>query len=57
MARSYSRTTLDRRFGYVLIAIFTLGILGGALATALNGGDVPDAQTTTVHFIKATTPL
>jgi hypothetical protein len=57
MALSYKRTRLDRRFGFVLIAVFALGILGGTLATAMNGGQVPDTQTTTVHLIKMTAPL
>jgi hypothetical protein len=56
MALSYRRR-LDRRFGFVLIAIFTLGVLGGALATALNGGDVPDAQTATAHVTRTDGPL
>jgi hypothetical protein len=57
MALSYKRTRLDRRFGFVLIAVFALGILGGTLATAMNGGQVPDTQTTTLHLIKMTAPL
>jgi hypothetical protein len=57
MALSYKRTRLDRRFGFALIAVFALGILGGTLATAMNGGQVPDTQPATVHLIKMTAPL
>jgi len=54
----YYRAKPDRRFGLVLIAVFTLGILGGSLATFLNGGHVPEAQTAViVQQAKATAPL
>jgi hypothetical protein len=54
MSLSYYRTKPDRRFGFVLIAVFTLGILGGSLATFLNGGHVPVSQTA-VHVTTTTT--
>jgi hypothetical protein len=53
----YYRTKPDRRFGFVLIAVFALGIVGGALATFLNGGVVPEAQTATVHLTRTAAPL
>jgi hypothetical protein len=57
MSLSYYRTKPDRRFGFVLIAVFALGILGGSLATFLNGGHVPVSQTATVHQAKTIAPL
>ena len=57
MSLSYTRTRPDRRFGYVLIAVFTIGILGGALATVLNGGTVPDTHATVLHFTHSAAPL
>ena len=57
MPLQHYRAKPDRRFGFVLVAVFALGILGGALATFLNGGHVPQAQTTTVHLTKTTAPL
>ena len=51
------RTRPDRRFGYVLIAIFTLGILGGALATYLNGGHVPAVHASALQLTKTTAPV
>lgn len=51
------RTKPDRRFGIVLIAVFTLGILGGSLATFLNDGHVPVSGTAVVHLTKTTAPL
>lgn len=51
------RTHADRRFGIVLIAIFALGILGGAVATLRNGGFVPHARTVVMHETKTTAPL
>ena len=57
MPLSYTRTKPDRRCGYVLIAVFALGILGGTLATILNGGTVPDSQTTVLHLTNTTAPL
>ena len=57
MALSYTRTRPDRRFGYVLIAVFTIGILGGALATILNGGTVPESHATVVHLTKTAAPM
>ena len=56
MSLSYIRTRPDRRFGYVLIAVFTIGILGGALATILNGGTVPD-DVTVLHLTNTQAPL
>jgi hypothetical protein len=57
MSLSYYRTKPDRRFGFVLIAVFTLGILGGSLATFLNDGVVPVTHTAIVHVTKPTAPL
>jgi hypothetical protein len=57
MSILYYRTKPDRRFGFVLIAVFALGILGGSLATFLNGGHVPESQTATVHLTKTAAPL
>jgi len=57
MSLSYTRTRPDRRFGYVLIAVFTIGILGGALATILNGGTVPDDHATVLHLTNTAAPL
>ncbi len=53
----YARRKPDRRFGYVLIAVFTLGILGGALATYLNGGDVPQVHASARYLAKTTAPV
>jgi hypothetical protein len=55
MPLKYNRTRGDRRFGYVLIAVFTLGILGAALATYLNGG-VPQVHASALHLAKTTAP-
>ena len=57
MPLSYHRTRPDRRFGYVLIAVFTLGMLGGALATYLNGGHVPQTHASAPHITKMTAPV
>ena len=59
MSLSYysRRTRPDRRFGFVLIAVFALGILGGALATYLNGGHVPQADAGSPHLAKTTAPV
>jgi hypothetical protein len=57
MSLFHYRTRPDRRFGFVLIAVFTLGILGGSLATFLNGGVVPATHTATVHLTKTAAPL
>ena len=56
MTLSYTRTKPDRRCGYVLIVVFALGILGGTLATILNGGTVPEGQATVLHLTN-TAPL
>lgn len=48
------RARPDRGFGYVLIAIFTLGILGGLLATYLNGGHVPEVRASSLQLAKTT---
>jgi hypothetical protein len=56
MPLTYRRTRPDRRFGYVLIAVFTLGILGAALATYLNGGHVPQVNASALHLAKTTAP-
>jgi hypothetical protein len=57
MSPSYHDTRPDHRAGFVLIAVFTLGILGASLATVINGGEVPDSTHATVHLTKATSPL
>ena len=57
MSLFHYRTRPDRRFGFVLIAVFTLGILGGSLATFLNDGHVPVSGTAIVHLTKANAPL
>ena len=57
MTLSYIRTKPDRRCGYVLIAVFALGILGGTLATILNGGTVPEGQATVLHLTNTQAPL
>jgi hypothetical protein len=57
MSLDYNRRKPDRRFGFVLIAIFTLGILGGSVATFLNGGEVPVSHTAIVDLTKTTAPL
>jgi hypothetical protein len=57
MSQSYHRTRPDRRFGFVLIVVFTIGILGASLATVMNGGEVPQSATATVHLTKASAPL
>lgn len=57
MSLSYHRTRPDRRFGFVLIVVFTIGILGASLATIRNGGEVPAQATATVHLTKAAAPL
>jgi hypothetical protein len=57
MSPSYHDTRPDRRAGFVLIAVFVLGILGASLATIINGGEVPDATHATVHLVKTDAPL
>jgi len=57
MSPSYHDTTPDRRAGFVLIAVFALGILGASLATIINGGEVPNAPHATVYLTRATAPL
>ena len=57
MSLSYHRTRPDRRFGTVLIVVFALGILGGSLATIMNGGEVPVSTAATLHLAKASRPL
>ena len=58
MSLSYHRTRPDRRFGIVLIVVFTIGILGASLATFQNGGGVPDPATATLHHLtNASGPL
>lgn len=59
MSPSYHDTKPDRRAGIVLITVFILGILGASLATAMNGGQLPEsaAATATVHLTKMTAPL
>lgn len=51
------RTRPDRRAGLVLIAIFTLGVLGGALATATNGGNPPRTTPPKLQLTKITAPM
>jgi hypothetical protein len=58
MSLSNYRTTPDRRAGIVLIAVFTLGILGASLAAIINGGQVPaQSASATVHLTKLSAPL
>jgi hypothetical protein len=57
MSPSYHDTTPDRRAGFVLIAVFALGILGASLATIISGGEVPDATRTTMYLVKTDAPL
>lgn len=58
MSLSYYRTRPDRRFGIVLIVVFTIGILGASLATVMNGGEVPEpASATTFHLTNSSSPL
>ena len=57
MSQSYHRSRPDRRFGIVLIAVFTLGILGASLATIMNGGELPQSAAATVHLTKTSAPL
>jgi hypothetical protein len=57
MSLSYRHTRPDRRFGIVLIAVFTLGILGATLATVMNGGELPESTSAIVHLTKASSPL
>lgn len=47
----------DRCAGLVLIAIFTLGILGGALATATNGGNPPRTTAAKLQRTTITAPM
>jgi hypothetical protein len=59
MSPSSYDTKPDRRAGFVLIAVFVLGILGASLATVINGGHLPQSASTTatVHLTKTTAPL
>jgi hypothetical protein len=57
MSLSDHRTRPDRRFGIVLIVVFTIGILGASLATIKNGGEVPKSAFATVHLTKSPAPL
>lgn len=57
MSLLHFRTRPDRRAGLVLIAIFTLGMLGASLAIAMNGGNVPQPALTKVHPTKITAPM
>lgn len=57
MSLLYYRTKPDRRAGFVLIVVFTLGILGASLAAAMNGGDLPQSASASVHLPKMTAPL
>jgi hypothetical protein len=56
MALLYYRSKPDRRAGLVLIAVFTLGILGASLATVMNGGELPQSVTASLHLTKITAP-
>jgi hypothetical protein len=57
MSLSDHRTRPDRRFGIVLIVVFTIGILGASLATIKNGGEVPQSAFATVNLTKSPAPL
>jgi hypothetical protein len=57
MSLLYYRTRPDSRAGIVLIAVFVLGILGGSLACALNGGAPPQTASAKVHYTKLTAPM
>jgi hypothetical protein len=57
MSPSHYDTKPDHRAGIVLIAVFVLGILGASLATAMNGGDLPQSASATVHLTKIAAPL
>ena len=57
MSPSCYDTKPDRRAGIVLIAVFVLGMLGASLATVMNGGDLPQSASATVHLTKMTAPL
>lgn len=57
MSPSHYDTKPDRRAGIVLIAVFVLGILGASLATVMNGGDLPQSASATVHLTKIAAPL
>ena len=50
-------TKPDRRAGFVLVAVFVLGMLGASLATVMNGGALPRSAAATVHLAKMTTPM
>lgn len=57
MSPSYYDTKPDHRAGIVLIAVFVLGILGASLATVMNGGELPQSASATVHLTRMTAPL
>jgi hypothetical protein len=57
MSLLYFRTKPDRRAGIVLIAVFALGILGASLATAMNGGNLPQTASAKANLTKIAAPL
>ena len=57
MSLTYYRSKPDLRAGFVLIAVFTIGMLGASLAAALNGGEAPQTITSDVRMVRATAPM
>ncbi len=57
MSLLHCRTKPDRRAGLVLIAVFTLGILGASFACVMNGGCLPPSAAAKVHYTKVAAPM
>jgi hypothetical protein len=58
MSLLYYRNKPDRRAGFVLIAVFMLGVVGALLATAMNGGHMPEQpDPAIVYLTKITAPM
>lgn len=57
MSLIHFRTRPDRRAGLVLIAVFTLGILGASLAAATNGGNLLRTASAKLQHTKITAPM
>jgi hypothetical protein len=57
MSRLNYRSKPDRRAGLVLIAIFTIGMLGASVAAALNGGKPPQSAAAHALAINVTAPI
>ena len=51
------RSKPDRRAGFVLIAVFTIGMLGASVAAALNGGKPPQGAAAHALAIMVTAPI